>query len=83
MNGTLPNWLERWIGVAPAGSGEGTVWNLENTWSWAPWATLLLAIFGGRVGRLFMPREGPAAGRGDDALCWPRCGWGRWRSWCS
>ena len=36
MNGTLPNWLERWLGVEPAASGEGTVWSLENTWTWAP-----------------------------------------------
>ena len=30
MNGILPNWLEKWLGVEAASSGEGTTWALEN-----------------------------------------------------
>ncbi len=40
MNGVLPNWLERWLGVEP-GPGEGTAWSLDHAWTWAPWMTLL------------------------------------------
>ncbi len=63
MNGILPNWLERWLGVEAASPGEGTVWSLENTWSWAPWITLLLAMFAVAWVVYFYAREGPAAGR--------------------
>ncbi len=41
MSGTLPNWLERLLGIE-TGAGEGTVWSLEHTWRWPPWVTLLL-----------------------------------------
>jgi len=41
MSGTLPEWIERLLGIH-AGPGEGTVWSLEHTWSWPPWVTLLL-----------------------------------------
>ncbi len=44
MTGTLPNWIERLLGVE-AGPGEGTAWSLEHTWAWAPWITLLLVVF--------------------------------------
>src|SRR5262249_18761765 len=44
MNAPLPNWLERMLGIEPAGAGEGTAWNLESSWSWAPWVTLLFVI---------------------------------------
>ena len=58
MNGILPNWLEQWLGVEAAGPGEGTIWSLENTWSWAPWVTLLLAMFAvGWVVLLLRPRR--------------------------
>ncbi len=39
---TVPNWLERLLGI-PAEAGEGTVWNLEYAWPWPPWVTLLFA----------------------------------------
>lgn len=42
MNGTLPAWLERLLGIPQAGSGEGTAWGLEHAWALAPWMTLLL-----------------------------------------
>ncbi len=44
MKGALPNWLERLLGIGSAGAGEGTVWSLETSWDWAPWATLLFAM---------------------------------------
>lgn len=44
MNRELPDWVERWLGVAPPAGGEGTVWGLEGAWPWAPWLTLLFAV---------------------------------------
>ncbi len=41
MSRTLPVWLERWFGIEPAETGEGTVWGLEHAWGWAPWITVL------------------------------------------
>ncbi len=43
MNGTLPNWIQRLLGVE-ADWGEGTAWSLEYVWPWAPWLTLLLGV---------------------------------------
>lgn len=63
MSGTLPNWLERWLGVEAAGSGEGTVWSLESSWGWAPWITLLAAAFIAAWVVYFYARETPSAGR--------------------
>jgi hypothetical protein len=63
MNGILPNWLDRWLGVESAGAGQGTVWSLDNTWGWAPWVTLLFAIFAALWVGLIYARENPAAGR--------------------
>ena len=68
MNGILPDWLEQWLGVEAASPGEGTVWSLENTWSWAPWATLLLAMFAVGWVVYFYAREGTTAGRVAKAL---------------
>ncbi len=63
MNGILPGWLEQWLGVDAAGPGEGTVWSLENTWSWVPWATLLFALFSIGWVVYFYAREGASARR--------------------
>ena len=68
MNGILPKWLERWLGVEPVSPGEGTVWSLENTWSWAPWATLLLVLFAVGWVLFFYARESTTAGRMTKAL---------------
>jgi hypothetical protein len=68
MNGILPNWLERALGVEPASPGEGTVWSLDNTWSWAPWATLLLVLFAIGWVVFFYARETTTAGRLTKAL---------------
>jgi hypothetical protein len=45
MKGTLPAWVEWMLGVDAAEAGEGTVWSLDYSWSWAPWLTLLFAAF--------------------------------------
>ncbi|MGA2618704.1 MAG: hypothetical protein ABSF26_13910 [Thermoguttaceae bacterium] len=42
MSGTLPLWLERWLGLAGP-RGEGTAWRLAGRWPWPPWLTLLAA----------------------------------------
>ncbi len=63
MNGILPAWLEQWLGVSPASPGEGTVWSLENTWNWAPWATLLFLLFVIGWVVFFYSRETTTAGR--------------------
>jgi hypothetical protein len=63
MSGILPNWLEKWLGVEAVSPGEGTTWSLENTWAWAPWVTLLLAISIVAWVVYFYARESTAAGR--------------------
>ena len=44
MSGTLPRWIERLLGEEP-GIGEDTIWSAENSWTWAPWVTLLFVVF--------------------------------------
>jgi hypothetical protein len=63
MTHVLPTWLERWLGVDSAASGEGTVWGLDHAWPWAPWVTLLVlaALVVGVVAAYAL--EGGTAGR--------------------
>ncbi len=68
MSGTLPTWLERWLGVEAASLGEGTAWSLENTWSWAPWVTLLACMFAVGWVVFFYARESTVAGRAVKAV---------------
>ncbi len=68
MSGTVPDWLERWLGIDAASPGEGTLWSLENTWRWAPWVTLLAAIVVVTCVAYVYAREGTAAGRALKAL---------------
>ena len=42
MSGTLPTWMEHWLGLADK-PGMGTAWRLEGQWPWPAWATLLAA----------------------------------------
>src|SRR3989337_3414769 len=44
IEGLLGPWIERLLGIR-TGPGEGTVWSLEHSWSWAPWITLLFLVF--------------------------------------
>jgi len=68
MNDHLPAWLERWLDVASADPGEGTLWRLEHAWRLAPWATVaLVAVLAGYVAWLYS-RERPSAGRLARAL---------------
>lgn len=62
MTRSLPNWIERLLGV-DAASGEGTVWRLSSTWSWAPWATLLLIVAAVAFVVFVYSREGGEAKR--------------------
>jgi len=68
MTGILPHWLQVWLGVEAAGPGEGTVWSLENTWSWAPWVTVLLVLFSAAWVVHFYSRESMTAGRAVKGL---------------
>lgn len=63
MNGALPQWLERWLGVPAAGSGEGTSWGLDSTWAWAPWVTLSFALAAAFWVLFWYAREVSSAGR--------------------
>ena len=64
MKGTLPIWIERLLGVDAAEAGEGTVWGLDHTWNWSPWATLLLlAACAGAILIVYL-RDAGASGRG-------------------
>lgn len=64
MNGTLPPWLERWLDVPAAGSGEGTAWTLDDRWTWAPWATLVFVGLAAAWVIFWYAREIAIAGRG-------------------
>ena len=44
MIAALPGWLEGFLGVKSADTGEGTTWSVETSWSWAPWFTLLFVV---------------------------------------
>ena len=44
MSPSVPSWIEQLLGIK-TGLGEGTVWSLEHSWHWAPWVTLLFAVF--------------------------------------
>ena len=44
MNGTLPPWIQRLLGI-DAGPGEGAAWHIEHSWPAAPWATVLIVVF--------------------------------------
>lgn len=63
MTEPLPNFIERMLGIEPAGAGEGTAWTLENSWSWAPWLTLLFAIGTVAYVAWIYVHEGGEAGR--------------------
>jgi von Willebrand factor type A domain len=65
MIGVFSNWLQSWTGAS--GTGEGTVWSLDANWAWAPWITLLFALFVTLWVGLIYARERPA-GRGYRAL---------------
>ncbi len=49
MNGTLPHWLARLLGLPDGEGASGVVGRLENRWNWAPWVTLLFLIFCGTL----------------------------------
>lgn len=61
MTGRLPDWIERLLGVE-TGPGEGTVWSLDHSWPWPPWATLLLAAFAVALVVAVYLREGRRSG---------------------
>lgn len=62
MNSSLPFWLERVLGIE-TGPGEGTTWSLTHTWNWAPWFTLLFAVFAVAFVVAVYLRESPQAPR--------------------
>ena len=62
MNGSLPDWIQRLLGIETV-AGEGTVWRVEHSWNWMPWVTLLLLVLAvGFVAGMYA-RESRAAGR--------------------
>ncbi len=63
MHGTLPQWLERWLEIPAAGTGEGTAWTLDDRWTWAPWATLVFVSLAAAWVLFWYAREISAAGR--------------------
>lgn len=63
MSGTLPTWLEQLLGIEAAGAGEGTAWSLDDSWSWAPWATLLFVVASGALVTYVYLREGDTLSR--------------------
>jgi hypothetical protein len=44
MREQFSDWLADWLGVHTRSSADATTWQLESSWTWAPWATLLLVL---------------------------------------
>ena len=44
MTGHLPSSLARFLGVDLPATGDAATWQLDATWRWPPWATLLLVL---------------------------------------
>jgi len=44
MTTTLPNWIERLLGISTE-SGEGAAWGIEYLGVWPAWVTLLFVVF--------------------------------------
>ena len=63
MSRELPSWIERWLGVAPVEVGQGTVLQLDSSWGWAPWVTLLVVVFSVAWVVTIYAKETPTAGR--------------------
>ena len=68
MSGILPSWLQRLLGVEATNPGEGISWSLDSSWTWAPWVTLLFAVFAVVWVLYFYARESAVASRGYRAL---------------
>src|SRR5262245_43452555 len=67
MTGRLPTWLANWLGVdLPA--GDAATWQLDASWHWPPWATLLLVLAVVAWTITLYAREASAAGRGYRAI---------------
>ncbi|HEV2969909.1 MAG TPA: hypothetical protein VGY55_07960 [Pirellulales bacterium] len=44
MSGVLPHWLESYFGVETGAAGEGTIWRLDDSWTWNPSITILFVL---------------------------------------
>ncbi|MCA9248048.1 MAG: hypothetical protein KDA42_13060 [Planctomycetales bacterium] len=62
MSGKVPPSIERWLGIQSS-NGEGTLWTLDNSWSFPPWMTLLFCLFAVAWVWYFYAREPESAGR--------------------
>ena len=56
------------LGVDAAARGEGTAWTLDSSWSWAPWLSLLFAVFAVAFFVYVYHREGGEANRWTKAV---------------
>ncbi len=63
MRHSLPDWMERLLGIEAAEAGEGTVWRLDHVWSWAPWVTVLFLIAAALLVFWLYRQESSSAGR--------------------
>ncbi|MEX0641362.1 MAG: vWA domain-containing protein [Pirellulales bacterium] len=68
MTGRLPAWLAEWLGVELPAAGDSATWQLEATWHWPPWATVLLVLIAILWTITLYTREASTAGRGYRAL---------------
>ncbi|HEY4309885.1 MAG TPA: VWA domain-containing protein [Pirellulales bacterium] len=59
----MPAWLERFLGLEPAESGEGTVWTLDYQWPWPAGLTLVVVASIVTLIVFFYLREAARAGR--------------------
>jgi hypothetical protein len=68
MTGHLPAWLAEWLGVELPAAGDSATWQLDATWHWPPWATVLLVLIAILWTIMLYTREASTAGRGYRAL---------------
>jgi hypothetical protein len=68
MSGHLPAWLANWLGVELPAAGDAATWQLDATWRWPPWATVLLVLFAIVWTVALYLRESSTVGRGYRAL---------------
>lgn len=68
MTGHLPAWLADWLGVELPAAGDSATWQLDTTWHWPPWATVLLVLAAIIWTLTLYTCEASTAGRGYRAL---------------
>lgn len=68
LTGRSPTWLTDWLGLDLPSDGDAVTWQLDTTWHWPPWFTVLLLLIAVVWTVVLYTRETSAASRGYRAL---------------